>query len=129
MTDLVEFLTAHYDRIEKRERGRYTVSYPLKAPCPGCGQVPGGFESGRVGTDETRLEPCGHEIPNTQFVDLYAKSSPDPFVLADLESKRRLIDPDEWAGGPETEDAYEHVCRVLAAPFSAEPGYDGKWAV
>lgn len=146
MSEIADFIEAQYARIEKRERGRYTVSYPLKAPCPVCSGYLDGFESGRVGADEIRLEPCGHEIPNAQFLDLYGKSDPDPFVLADIESKRRIlnevvdeatsldmsVDGDRRVGPRDTvTEPYlgDVLLRILAAPFSGEPGYKEDWAV
>lgn len=145
MSEITDFIKAQYDRIEKRERGRYTVRYPLKAPCPACSDRPDGFESGRVGVDEIRLDPCGHAIPNDQFVELYAESNPDPFVLADIESKRRILNEvvDEATSldmsvdndrrvGPRDEVAEPYLgdmlLRLLAAPFSGEPGYKEEWS-
>jgi hypothetical protein len=145
MSEITDFIKAQYDRIEKREHGRYVVRYPLKALCPVCSDRPEGFESGRVGVDEIRLDPCGHAIPNDQFVELYAESNPDLFVLADIESKRRILNKvvDEATSldmsvdndrrvGPRDEVAGPYLgdklLRLLAAPFSAEPGYDDRWA-
>lgn len=134
MSEIADFINTQCDRIEKQECGRYTVSYPLKAPCPVCADRPGGFQSGRVGSDEVRLEPCGHEIPNAEFVDLYAESSPDEFVLVDIESKRRIVelhgDQHECTDTRASEFPYIgcETLRLLAAPFSAEPGYKQEWA-
>src|SRR5207247_10425241 len=99
--------------------------------CPVCSRTPDGVESS-TGEDVAILEPCGHEIPNAQFVDLYGKSDADPFVLADMESKRRImteivdlidsmdaqLESEFGTGSSDRADESEKILRLLAAPFS-----------
>lgn len=133
---LVEFLNTQYDRIEKRERGRRTIRLTSQAVCPNCGRPVGGYSTS-IGRGDVILDPCGCVIPHAQFVELWGESAADSFVLADIASKRRILSLHRRDG----EDGSDPICnvclytppcetvRLLAAPFSAEPGYKPEWAV
>lgn len=132
--NIVEFLTAQYDRIEVGERSNIRINMPLAARCPTCGKPVHEFTTSTTSGREVEF-PCGHEMPTEDFVREYGESSPDPFVLADLESKRRIAelhgDQHECTDTRASEYPYVgcETARLLAAPFSGEPGYDKRWAV
>lgn len=137
MSDLADFLNAQYDRIEKRERGKFTVPFRPDLRCPTCGR-PVDETIHTSGEDRTRFEPCGHAMLNLEYAERYGKSNADLFVLADIESKREIVKrhSDPHGGDPSCssldypESAEDcETLRLLAAPFSGEPGYDERWAV
>ena len=123
MSDITDFINAQYRRIEEAARAATEGPWTAGSIADDIGAADVLSHSGNV--TSAREEPCC-SVEDALHIAIH-----DPaYVLADIESKRRLVDPAEWAGGPETEDAYDHVCRVLAAPFSGEPGYKAEeWAV
>jgi len=124
VSEIADFLTAQYDRLEALARA--------VADSPGVGVELYGAP------DEARRA-------YRQFLDVIDED----YVLADIESKRRIlarhqpremgqravcsncrpVDPD----APSDSTSVIWPCpdvRDLAAPFSAEPGYDAeRWAV
>lgn len=145
MSEIAEFLHAQYDRMEKRELGKFTVPYRPNLRCPACDH-PVEETIYTSGEDHVRFEPCGHTMPNVEYVERFGKSDADPFVLADIASKRRILDEvvDEATSldmsvdndrrvGPRDEAAEPYIgeilLRLLAAPFSGEPGYKEGWSV
>ncbi|MEU0940117.1 DUF6221 family protein [Embleya sp. NPDC005971] len=49
-------------------------------------------------------------------------------VLREVAAQRHLIDDTHWGGGPETEDAYHQICRILATAHAGHPDYKTEWA-
>ncbi|PXY20333.1 hypothetical protein BAY59_31335 [Prauserella coralliicola] len=73
--------------------------------------------------------------------ELFARAEPDRFVLADIESKRRIIEEyeGEVSRGPAGDredfvarhegilDAYRTALRALALPYDDHPDYREEW--
>lgn len=133
MSEIADFLTAQYDRIEKRARaassGPWRVGDVVAEPSIADVYGP----DGRV--TSAREEPCC-SVEDAEHMAFH-----DPtYVLADIKSKRRIIEEHAMSTiyayineGPEcTADDEKYPCltlRLLAAPFSGEPGYKPEWAL
>lgn len=94
MTELVEFLTARYNEAEKHERGRYTTTiWPADHRCAECAAPVEDIHFRASGGDaeEITLEPCGHTLTHAAYLDRYCESAADPFVLADIDAKRKML--------------------------------------
>jgi hypothetical protein len=124
VTDLVEFLTAQYDRLEALAR-------PLLTPPFVSVELYDGTDEGRR-TYRKLLDAVDEE-----------------WVLADVESKREVLKlhhvvsfededgHDIGRGCAECGYSAEYsdrggwcgTVRLFAVPFSGEPGYDERWAI
>lgn len=126
MNDLTEFLTARYDEAEKRERGKWRLRADV------------GFTDFSQGPDGYRIEPGGCFLAPEEFHERYAEPAPDAFVLADLESKRRIM-ARAMVGSTcgQTHPQMDRYCltghpdvetlRLLALPYVDHPDFDEKW--
>lgn len=127
---LVEFLTARYDEAEKRERSHRTFKgWPPRDPCPECGRPVADVEVRQSHDDaEVEFAPCGDVMAGDEFFKRYAEDAADPFVLADIDSKRRIMDRhsacDDTSFGEPCEDL-----RDLALPYADHPEFKEKWRV
>jgi hypothetical protein len=143
MSDLVDFLNVQYDRREKAAKlmAKY---YP-----PPWEVFDRGWMARVYGEtpfwEVIRLEEGAWVEQGGpgmgEIIEHVALHGPD-WVLADIESKRRImveiveqIDgmdaliEGEFGTGGDRVDESEKLLRLLAAPFSGEPGYDERWAV
>jgi hypothetical protein len=133
VSEIADFLTAQYDRIEERARaatgGPWTVDNESHA------------EAIRSvdGTDVIAGGRWGDEAPvfdSTEDALHIAIHDPE-YVLADIASKRRIVFLAERVPAltarhnpfDNDRDAWAEVLKRLAAPFSAEPGYKHEWTV
>lgn len=140
MTDIAEFLNAQYDRIEAAAQAAANGPWRVGDVVEELGSADVYGLDGRV--TSAREEPC------CSVEDAEHMAINDPaYVLADIASKRRILDEvvdeatcldmqvdGERRVGPRdtvTEPYLGDVLlRLLAAPFSGEPGYDAeRWVV
>lgn len=119
MPDLVGFLTARYDEAATHARRAAAVAK-------------GGnwtYADGFLGSEGVRsFAQVGVPFGGHSIAEHIAGHSPAR-VLADLAAKQRLVDPNTWAGGPETEDAYRDMLRILAQPYAEHSDYDDAWRI
>ena len=135
MSEIADFIEVQYRRIEEKAREASTRSAAWAVN--GTWHLEG-VEHDVVGEEEAFCHPH-----NVEHIALH-----DPaYVLADIASKRRIIDEvvDEATSldmsvdndrrvGPRDEASEPYLgdilLRLLAAPFSDEPGYDAeRWGV
>ena len=136
MTDIVEFLNAQYDRIEA------AAKLMAKYYAPPWEVWDRGWMARVYGDKEpfwevTRLEQwvgMEQDTPDLgSIIEHVALHDPDR-VLADIASKRRLVelhgDQHECTDTRASEYPYVgcETLRLLAAPFSGEPGYKEEWS-
>lgn len=134
--DLVAFLRARLDEVERVEQDKWTLGEWVDKPCPVC-EWPVKSYSILPPEGDRELNPCQHRITIDEF-NAWAGANPaaDPRVLRDVEAKRQIIDLHE---GP-------HVCpkddngmesfwtrddcptvRLFGSEFADHPEYREEW--
>jgi hypothetical protein len=80
--------------------------------------------------DPYQLHPCGHALTLDQMEEFApTESRADPFVLADIAAKRRIVELLESMPGDEMwYRALTQALRLLALSYADRPGYDPAWA-
>lgn len=135
MTDIAEFLNAQYDRIEA------AAKLMAKYYAPPWEVYDRGWMARVYGAKEpfwevTRLEQWAgmeQDTPDLGSIIKHVALHDPVYVLADIASKRRIVA--EHAAGNDPCDAHDanletipcDTLRLLAAPFSNEPGYKQEW--
>lgn len=133
MSDIAAFLTAQYDRIETAAREATEGPWVAEIHRHRKTREPVLFEVYPV----AELESNGYGGVRTAADATHIAIHDPEYILADIASKRRVIDLHRIDG----EDGSDPICNVclytppcetvrfLAAPFSGEPGYKQQWAV
>ncbi|GAA3958038.1 hypothetical protein GCM10023085_45660 [Actinomadura viridis] len=128
MSDLVKFLHARLNESERVERGKFKFK-PFQVICPTCGERVESFGM-QSGDNRTEFQPCGHIMSNAEFSERFCDPAPDSFTLADIESKRRIVDEYEAsvrAVGEGLSKTLERILRLLAQPYANDPDYLEEW--
>ncbi|MCX5202510.1 DUF6221 family protein [Streptomyces sp. NBC_00237] len=118
--DLVDFLRARLDAIQRREEGQRSISGNL------------GFDWTQYGGDDDYvLIGKDERVPVDEFYERYGESAADPQVLADVDAKRRIVDgiADADPHGAHITGMFTawDVLRLLALPFADHPDYQPEW--
>jgi hypothetical protein len=136
MEDLVQFLRARLDGEAQAEHRSYRTTWEYADPCISCGRPTTGlteFSDGPI----AEFQPCGHAIWDPAEMAQYRESAPDARVLAEIDSKRRIVDlmagmlaaaegdseVDHYGGL----DAAEGTLELLALPYADHPDYRDEW--
>jgi hypothetical protein len=153
MTDLAEWLLAQYDADEQRERSKWRKPRLDGRDCPCCGRtITGTIWNGSHERTWWTLEPCMHELSDEEVERIAPPvSAADPFVLADLAAKRRIVKEhraEEACSYHPKASEYPFGCttchrdpecgyvmalgwcqtvRLLALPYAGHDGYDERW--
>lgn len=144
MTDeLINFLRARLDAAADREARRFRDTWRFGDPCVECERPAESMTHWSSGPPVAKFEPCGHEIADYSQLSRYSEPAGDPFTLADVEAKRRILSLHSDATGhscsitDETgyelnyaEVAGDEACttlRLLTLPYSEHPDYRQEW--
>lgn len=120
MDDLIAFMHTQLDNAEQRERSR----------CPKCGGPAVDVIITGMGTADAEVEfrPCGDFIDGAELFKQYGQDAA-PFVLADIDAKRRRLDllADAIRRGHDDYDLAAELLPLEALPYAGRPGYKDEW--
>lgn len=131
MSEIADFLRARYQEARKREEGVRRM------------KCPGPFDGHDVQLDsDGHVFIDGHDYPAEEYWETASEPGADPFVLADLDAKLRILDEvipaidamddridGEWGVGDPSERESMNLLRILAQPFAGHPDHKGEeWA-
>jgi hypothetical protein len=140
VSDLAEWLLACIAEDEERERSKWRKPRLDGRDCPCCGRtITGTIWNGSHERTWWTLEPCMHELSDEDVERIAPPvSAADPFVLADLAAKRRIVELHN--GAHECPDAgdncgwidgdlrpYCDTLRLFGHALRHREGYDERW--
>jgi hypothetical protein len=128
MSEIAAFILAQYDRVERAAKAATSGPWHVGDVVEELGIADVYGSDGRV--TSAFQQPCC----SVEDAEHIAINDPE-YVLADIASKRRIVelhgDQHECTDTRASEYPYVgcETLRLLAALFSAEPGYDKRWTV
>lgn len=91
MSELLTWLTAQLDEVERRENAKTRRTWNAEARCERCGKHVDGYDHDEY--TGLRWSPCGHPTqPDLAYAPLGSEPAPDPVALAHVEAHRAILE-------------------------------------